>query len=387
MEVRKRNQQNFHRFSKIFFENLLFCICFHSSCSFEQHPHSLNMFHQQRTSQRYYTNHLLHAITFPTEIENSEVLLQGFNIKRSTDTINEELWQAVGQLLIEVGAKSVESFEDYPGQYWATFSQDTDAEQQINFILNMCGIPHDNIFIEQTAVEAQEMWRDTSESNLFAPKICGKAQVLAVHDIQSEVDPSLVEIRILPGQAWGNGDHPTTSLCLEFISNHVDEKTETFLDYGCGSSVLSIAAIKLGAKKAFATDVCLDSLANAEQNLQTNGVSEQVDLFHPRTIVIGDLKTDVVVANILPGVLIRLRHTLALAVKPNGFLCLSGMRPTEVNAVKEAFQNYMDWDDSLTASGSHPKWGDWVRIVGRPKEGIKLDEAAVIEDLSETAVS
>jgi len=316
-------------------------------------------------------------------------------LKASSD-VPPEYWNALPDLLLETGALSVESFVDYPGQYWVALPQDADRDDMVQQALLLGGLQDKGIELEirNHQLEAQEMWADLGSHNMFAPQKCGKVNVLAIHDLETNLNlndgllekQDQVEVRILPGNGWGNGDHPSTRMCLEFLSG-IPLKNKKFVDYGCGSGILSIAAVKLGAESAFATDVCLDSLANAEQNFQLNGVVEQTEVTHPRTIVIGDLQADIICANILPGVLIRLRHTLALSVKPGGLLCLSGMRPSESMAVKEAFSSYIDWDDSFTDTGRHPTWGEWMRIVGRPKPGIQLDKKGVLVDLSEAAVS
>lgn len=108
---------------------------------------------------------------------------------------------------------------------------------------------------------------------------------------------------------WGNGAHPSTSLCLEFLSETV-KKGDTILDYGTGSGILSIAAAKLGAKQCFAIDIDEDTLIAANRNMQLNGVADVVEVLHTRMVYVGDSDLfplfDVTVANILPGPLSRL---------------------------------------------------------------------------------
>lgn len=106
---------------------------------------------------------------------------------------------------------------------------------------------------------------------------------------------------------WGNGAHPTTRLCLEFIAEHV-QPGDKVLDYGTGSGVLSILAAKRGATKCVAVDIDEETLRAAEQNAQLNGVGDILDVVHTKHVYMGEDRfpiCDVTVANILP---VRISH-------------------------------------------------------------------------------
>jgi ribosomal protein L11 methylase PrmA len=110
-------------------------------------------------------------------------------------------------------------------------------------------------------------------------------------------------IRLLDvGSGWGNGAHPTTRLCLDFVAKSV-RNGDSFLDYGTGSGILSIAAAKLGASHCVAVDIDEDTLRAAEKNAEVNGVAEKLDVVHTKYVYIGEDRfpiCDVTVANILP---------------------------------------------------------------------------------------
>ncbi|CAN0454372.1 unnamed protein product, partial [Phaeothamnion confervicola] len=162
---------------------------------------------------------------------------------------------------------------------------------------------------------------------------------------------------------------PSSARLQDFLSDVV-RGGERVVDYGAGSGVLSIAAIKLGAATATAVDIDLQILDNCHVNCQINGVTDRVEVVHGRELLPGRLRGDVVVANILVGPLLRLLPVLVLALPERGWLALSGFRRADAPVLREAFGRYVDWDDSLEATATHPTWGEWVRLVGRPKVAV-----------------
>ncbi len=168
-------------------------------------------------------------------------------------------------------------------------------------------------------------------------------------------DPSAINIILDPGLAFGTGDHPTTSLCLEWLA----EQTlpgKTILDYGCGSGILSIAALKLGAKEAWAVDIDPQALEVTRQNAIHNAIHAGLNVMHPSVLPRG-FQADIVVANILSGTLIELAPEIKGRVRADGFLALSGMlagQETEVRA-------HYDPPFALTARERQK----WVLLAGR----------------------
>ena len=135
--------------------------------------------------------------------------------------------------------------------------------------------------------------------------------------------PDAVNIILDPGLAFGTGAHPTTSLCLEWLS----EQTlagKTVLDYGCGSGILSIAALKLGAREAYAVDIDAQALEVTRRNAVHNGIHSGLHVMLPSELPSG-FQADIVIANILFGTLIELAAEINARVRPGGWLVLSGL--------------------------------------------------------------
>lgn len=136
-------------------------------------------------------------------------------------------------------------------------------------------------------------------------------------------DLAAVNIVLDPGLAFGTGDHPTTFLCLEWLSAQ-DLTGKTVLDYGCGSGILAIAAVKLGATHALAVDIDPQAVAITRENAARNGVSDRLTAGAPESLPPGAC-ADIVIANILARPLVELAPALKARVKPDGRLALSGM--------------------------------------------------------------
>lgn len=238
-------------------------------------------------------------------------------------------------------------------------------------------------------------WVRASEEPGFAPVLSGKFQVVPIQQSGLPLaPPAQHELRILPGEGWGTGQHPTTRLCLDFLSRvGVICGGERIIDYGVGSGILSIAAVQLGAREAVGVDIEYEALASARVNTQLNNVEDEIDLLHAREVVPGEFAPgDIVLANILVGTLLRMANTIIGAVRPGGWLVLCGLRPEQVATIKEAYAPYIDFDDGLEAQEevelAQASWGTgagfWVRLVGRKKA---VQGASWIEALSESAVS
>jgi len=167
-------------------------------------------------------------------------------------------------------------------------------------------------------------------------------------------DTSLAVVRLDPGLAFGTGTHPTTALCLEWLDG-ADLRGKTVVDYGCGSGVLAIAALKLGAAHVIAIDNDPQALAASLDNAERNGVAEKLDLYlaHEWTAT----AHDILVANILAGPLHDLAAEFARIIKPGGSLVLSGILHDQAD---ELLAQYSRWFDALGVSRRE----DWLRIDG-----------------------
>jgi ribosomal protein L11 methyltransferase len=165
-------------------------------------------------------------------------------------------------------------------------------------------------------------------------------------------------VRLDPGLAFGSGTHPTTALCLQWLDGLADAGAlsgRTVLDFGCGSGILALAALKLGAARAVAIDNDPQALLATHDNAQRNGVDERLSVHTPDTAPAA--RYPVVVANILASALLQLADTLAGCVAPGGRIALSGIL---VGQEPELLARYGDRFDALQVARD----GDWVRIDG-----------------------
>lgn len=164
-----------------------------------------------------------------------------------------------------------------------------------------------------------------------------------------------VKLLLDPGLAFGTGTHPTTALCLEWLDD-ADVQHKTVLDYGCGSGILAIAALKLGAQQAVATDIDPQALLATQDNAARNGVEPaRLHTCYPEELP--SQTYDVVMANILSGPLVELAPTLLAALKPGGKLVLSGILAEQGSAIQAAYSQTLH--DVQIAQND-----DWIRFTG-----------------------
>lgn len=172
-------------------------------------------------------------------------------------------------------------------------------------------------------------------------------------------------IRIDPGMAFGTGTHPTTQLCLEAIEAcyATAPGPQTVIDLGCGSGILAVAALKLGAQHALGVDIDADAIRAAVKNAETNGVSAdlEVGLGSLAEIQAGAFSltsAPLVLANILAPVLVRLfEQGMGELVSPAGKLILSGILAEQGDEVAEAARKHGFGNIELLQSG------DWVVLT------------------------
>jgi len=172
---------------------------------------------------------------------------------------------------------------------------------------------------------------------------------------QEQNEPGTVCLTLDPGLAFGTGTHPTTALCLEWLASH-DLSGKTVIDYGCGSGILAIAAVLLGAKAASAVDIDPQALTATQGNAQKNGVEEQISGYLPEHLPA--LQADLVCANILAKPLIELKKQITGLVAPNGQLVLSGILQEQGEAVLTAYQPAIHFTPPIQRE-------DWLCLAGR----------------------
>lgn len=164
-----------------------------------------------------------------------------------------------------------------------------------------------------------------------------------------------VVLRLDPGLAFGSGTHPTTALCLEWLQQQALDGVEV-LDFGCGSGVLAIAALKLGAARADGIDNDPQALEASRDNAARNGVAERLAVFDPDTAP--QRSYPVVVANILAGTLDALAEVIAGRCATGGRLAMSGILHGQHEALLERFA---PWFEDFSVAQQE----DWVRISAR----------------------
>ncbi|NAW63297.1 50S ribosomal protein L11 methyltransferase [Vibrio sp. V31_P5A7T61] len=172
-------------------------------------------------------------------------------------------------------------------------------------------------------------------------------------------DPNAVNVLLDPGLAFGTGTHPTTALCLQWLDS-LDLSGKTVIDFGCGSGILAIAAIKLGAAKVIGIDIDPQALQASRDNAERNGVADKIEVYLPQNQP-ENLVADVLVANILAGPLRELSAVIKSLIKPGGLLAMSGVLNTQAKDVATYYRDQLDIDLIIEQE-------EWCRITGRKQD-------------------
>jgi ribosomal protein L11 methyltransferase len=163
-----------------------------------------------------------------------------------------------------------------------------------------------------------------------------------------------IVVHLDPGLAFGTGTHPTTALCLEWL-DALDLTGARVLDFGCGSGILSIAALLLGAREATALDIDRQALLATRENARRNGVDSSLET----TLDAGKLKGgyDIVVANVLAGPLVGHADTICRQLGSGGRILLSGILDGQADAVRSAYAGCVEFEAPVVRDS-------WVRLTG-----------------------
>ena len=288
--------------------------------------------------------------------------------------LDADVADALSDSLLALGALSVTTEDaaagtaderaifDEPGEDSATWPRlimrvlAVDAEQGRHMLARACAglgitaLPEANIEV----VEEID-WVRLTQAQFEPQRISDRLWI--VPSWHEAPDPSAINIRLDPGLAFGTGSHPTTRLCLEWLEQTV-KGGERVLDYGCGSGILAIAALKLGAASALGVDVDQAALEAAGANCAANEVCcEFSDAAAPITI-----KADIVVANILANPLRLLAPALAAHTRPGGHLALAGILAQQADELAGIYQAWFELGPPVESDG-------WVRISGIRRAG------------------
>jgi ribosomal protein L11 methyltransferase len=194
--------------------------------------------------------------------------------------------------------------------------------------------------VDLPEVEELEVTDDEWRNQKFEPLKVGTNLVIVPRSTVYHANPTDIVIELEPGLAFGTGHHPTTLMCLEEIEKVV-KRGDRFLDVGCGSGILSIAALALGASHATGLDIENDAVSSSNTNLEAAGFSDKSTILSgsiPHDQV-PDRGFDVIGANIAANVLIVLAQPLIDSIADDGVIITSGVLETRLYDVIAAFEN------------------------------------------------
>lgn len=286
-----------------------------------------------------------------------------------TLSCSEEHAPQVGDMLMANGAQAVTYrdgadtpiFEPRPGDVilWehtlATGLFDADADiKAIIANLKQSNIFGSDLQYKVDALEDKDWereWMDNFHPIQFGEKlwICPSWR-----DIP---DPDAVNVLLDPGLAFGTGTHATTALCLKWLESQ-DLTGKTVVDFGCGSGILGIAAIKLGAERMIGIDIDPQALEASLDNAQRNGVADKLEVYLPENQP--EFSADIVVANILAAPLRELHSVILGLLKPGGKIAMSGILEEQAQSVADVYAPFLALDDIAVE-------GEWTRVSGMKK--------------------
>jgi ribosomal protein L11 methyltransferase len=287
--------------------------------------------------------------------------------------------EAVEEVFLRYGAGSVTMtdagddpvLEPGPGEtpLWADtlitgmFPSDVDLKQLQDGLLrelNLAELPANRTeYLEDRAWE-REWLKD------FGPMQFGHR--LWIHPKGSgPISDDRVVVHLDPGLAFGTGTHATTALCLEWLDG-LSLEGKAMLDYGCGSGVLAIAALKLGCQSAVGMDIDAQAVLATRQNAEDNNVAGNLQIFGAPDAIPGEF--DVVIANILAEPLVQFAESITLTLRGRGMLTLSGVLCEQADEVMAAYEPWIEFDDPVFKEQDDQVWS---RLTGKRRAGERCD--------------
>ena len=241
------------------------------------------------------------------------------------------------------------------GIYAQEDDEQIDVDALITFITaQMPDVPHRYEFMEDQ--EWERTWMDAYEPIQIADKYW------IVPEWMEAPEADAVNIKLDPGLAFGTGNHASTFLCLQWLGK-TDVKDKIVIDYGCGSGILGVAALLLGAKKVYATDIDPQAVLATKQNAELNGVLENLYVGLPEEFneVFKNQKADVFVANILASPLMMLAKEFSTLIKSDGEFALACVIEEQVADVSDVYSEFFDILEVEKRDET------WCRISGKRK--------------------
>ncbi|QMT30723.1 50S ribosomal protein L11 methyltransferase [Alysiella filiformis] len=286
--------------------------------------------------------------------------------------VSEQFAESLSESLMELGALSVAIEDAYAGtageeeifgepdmpqqQMWqksvlvALFDAQADVASCIQAACSQLSLP---TFAYELDTLAEQDWVRLTQSQFDPIQISERLWITPTwHDTPNK---NAINLRLDPGLAFGTGSHPTTHLCLKWLDNNLNGK-ENVLDYGCGSGILAIAALKLGAQNATGVDIDPQAIIASKDNALQNDV--QATFVQPNELP--DAQYDVVLANILANPLRMLGEMLASRTKQGGRIVLSGILAEQIDEMSAIYSQWFDLAPTEILDG-------WACISGRKK--------------------
>jgi ribosomal protein L11 methyltransferase len=278
----------------------------------------------------------------------------------------ETLLESLGALSVTLDdAENQDLLEPLPGEtpLWnkvivtGIYAQEDDEEIDVDSIVTFITAQMPEAPLTHEFIEVQEWertWMDAYEPIQIADKFW------IVPEWMTPPDLDAVNLKLDPGLAFGTGNHASTFLCLQWLGK-TDLKDKIVIDYGCGSGILAVAALLLGAKKVYATDIDPQAVLATQQNAELNAVLGNLYVGLPDEFneTLKDQKADVFVANILAGPLMMLAPQFATLVKPEGEFALAGVIEEQVSDVSSVYAEFFDILEVEKRDGY------WCRISGK----------------------
>ena len=251
----------------------------------------------------------------------------------------EEILVAIGAISISMTNKSKKDiYEPGVGEtpLWdlinisALFEQNI-LEKDIASALNLIEYSHLSFSeLEETN------WIESYQKN-FQPIKFGKNLYVVPSWEESNKFDDKICIKMDPGLAFGSGSHETTHLCLEYLDSS-NLKELTVIDYGCGSGILGIAALSLGAKNVIAVDIDPQAIIATKENAKINNVDKKISIVSPDSLA--DTEADLLIANILSNPLMTLRDKFIELIKSNGRIVISGIMNKQLQEVIKHYEDF-----------------------------------------------
>lgn len=217
-------------------------------------------------------------------------------------------------------------------------------------IIEMVTTQYPDVQCSVTNVEDQDWERACLDQ--FKPQCFGR-RLWVCPSWHTPPQPNAINLILDPGLAFGTGSHATTALCLTWL-DQANLTNKTVIDYGCGSGILSIAALKLGAQHVYAVDIDEQALTATANNATTNAIHDhQLTIGYPREL---HTPVDIIIANILLTPLLDLKASFHHLLNHHGLLVLSGILANQVQILQDAYCSHFE---IITTEIAH----DWALLV------------------------